>query len=381
MPKRYTEKEKQEIVRLYQTSYSAKEICVKFGISRSSLFLWAQQYSEINSEVKTAREVYLIEKEIARLRIENQIFKESGCSVTSSTDEKYTAVLRLRDKYSIHALCDTLELSRGTYYNRALRSPAKTQNELEDEEIKPLIKYVFEESEKRFGARKIKVKLKERGHQISERRIHRLMKEMNLSLKSTYVYPNATFSREYKYYPNRLKQKFHQIAPNLVWISDFTYVKVGSEVYQVCAIIDLFSRKVLAAASMINPDADFLISLFNTTFIERGCPDNLMLHSDQGTQYASYKFRCFVRELKVKQSFSRTATPYDNAVAESFFSSLKKEEFKKRWFETKEMLDESTQKYVQFFNENRPHQTLGYKTPNQLESEFYSGFEIKECSQ
>lgn len=106
-----------------------------------------------------------------------------------------------------------------------------------------------------------------------------------------------------------------------------------------------------------------------------------MLHNDQGTQYASYKFRCFVSELKVKQSFSRTATPYDNAVVESFFSSLKKEEFKKRWFGTKEMLDESTRKYVHFFNEDRPHQTLGYKTPNQLEAEFNSAFEIKECLQ
>lgn len=257
MSKRYTEKEKQEFVRLYQTSNSVKEICDKFEISRSSLFLWAQQYSDISTEVKTAREVYLIEKEVARLRIENQIFKERGCSVTSSTDEKYAAVLKLRDKFSIHAICDTLGLSRGTYYNRALRSPAKTQNELQDEEIKPMIKNVFEESEKRFGAQKIKVKLKERGYQISERRIHRLMKEMNLSLKSTYIYPNATFSREHKYYPNRLKQKFQQEAPNLVWISDFTCVKVDSEVYQVCAIIDLFSRKVLAAASMINPDADF----------------------------------------------------------------------------------------------------------------------------
>jgi transposase-like protein len=88
MSKRYTDEEKARFVQLYKITYSAQEICEKYGIARSSLLLWAQQYSDIPIEAKTAREIYLLEKEATRLRIQNQIFRESGCSVNSSTDKK-----------------------------------------------------------------------------------------------------------------------------------------------------------------------------------------------------------------------------------------------------------------------------------------------------
>ncbi len=84
MTKRYTEKEIQKFVRLFKSAWSANEICEMYGMARSSLLLWAKQYSEASSNIKTAREIYLLEKEVARLRTENQIYKLSGCTTTSN---------------------------------------------------------------------------------------------------------------------------------------------------------------------------------------------------------------------------------------------------------------------------------------------------------
>lgn len=114
----------------------------------------------------------------------------------------------------------------------------------EDGIFKPLITVVFDKSGKRFVAKKIRAKLMEQGYTISQNRILRLMKEINLSVKSK-KYLNATFQRQYKYYPNKVKQKFLQEAPNMVWVSYITASKVGESVGYFCVVIDLYSRKVV----------------------------------------------------------------------------------------------------------------------------------------
>lgn len=113
-----------------------------------------------------------------------------------------------------------------------------------------------------------------------------------------------------------------------------------------------------------------MITAFNEAFEYRGRPEGLMFHSDQGAQYASYKFRRLLRSLKVNQSYSRTGIPYDNAVAESFFRTLKAEEFKRNYYENEEMLIESVRKFMEYYNDYRTHQSLGYKTPNFVEAQY-----------
>lgn len=246
MSKRYTEEEKIQYVSLYKTAYSAHEISEKHGMSRSTLLLWVKQYSEVPFKVKTAREVYLLEKEVKRLRTQNEIFRLSECSVISAPKEKIQAVERLKNQFSIQMLCETLELRKSTYYHYSLRSPEQTLLEKDDEMFKLLIAAVFEKSDGRFGAMKIRGKLMEDGYVISKKRILRLMHEMNLLNKTKNIYPNATFQREYKYYSNKLKQQFLLETPNMVWVSDITYVKVAGGTYYLCVILDLYSRKVIS---------------------------------------------------------------------------------------------------------------------------------------
>jgi transposase InsO family protein len=119
-------------------------------------------------------------------------------------------------------------------------------------------------------------------------------------------------------------------------------------------------------------DASIVLKTFKKAYKSRNKPKELLFHSDQGCQYTAYDFKKYLRTSGVKQSFSTLGSPYDNAVAESFFASMKKEEIYRHIYETKEELIDSVKEYIEFFNYERPHQKLGYRTPSQFESDYLS---------
>ena len=302
--KRYPEEMKQVMVGKYEGGSTAKTICAEYGVSRSTLLLWAKQYSA-DSNGQVPREQYLIRKELERLRIENQIYRECGCSANSSLGIRLDAIHRLKDQYSIHALCRVLNVNRSAVYHHELRASEKTKVEKQDEILKPLIAEIFETSNELFGVRRIRVKLKEKGYIVSEKRIGRLMKELGLYVKKNGPRLNSANDRQYQYYPNRLQRNFIMEAPNMIWASDITYARVGHDFLYLCVVIDLYARKVIS----------FAIS-----------------------EYID-----------------------ENLVTEAFESAYKTEaEFKI-----------AVAKYIDFYNDYRPHQRLGYLTPNQAEEEYY----------
>ena len=138
MLKRYTEEEKVKIVVLYQNGSTARELCEKYGMGRSSLYEWIKQNSELPVKIKSAREIYLLDKEVKRLRITNEILTNCNCSISSPLQDRLSAIERLKEKYSIHALCSVLDVNRSTFYNYSLRKPKKTMIQLQDEILKPL---------------------------------------------------------------------------------------------------------------------------------------------------------------------------------------------------------------------------------------------------
>ena len=113
-------------------------------------------------------------------------------------------------------------------------------------------------------------------------------------------------------------------APNMIWVSDITYVHVEDILYAIGVIIDLYARKVIAFDVAKTADSAFIQRMFDSAFEMRGKPVGLIFHSNQGSQYTAFEFRKHLRELGVKSSFSNPGTPLDNAVAESFFASMKR---------------------------------------------------------
>ena len=208
---------------------------------------------------------------------------------------------------------------------------------------------------------------------ISIGRVYRLMNSLHLPRISTRKPPKTKYIQPLLDTNNILKQTFTQSAPNLVWCSDITYLRVQNRFYYLCVVIDLFSRKVVSYKLAPKADAQLVIDSFLEAFFKRGYPQGLMFHSDRGVQYTSLAFRKVLDNCHVVQSFSKKGHPYDNAVAECFFKYLKLEETNRRSFKRFDDLKLSVFSYIDgYYNQKRPHSYLGLLTPNQFEQKFFA---------
>lgn len=370
-----SEDEKLRMVRMVNDGVPILNVCKREGVSRSALYRWMQLYkgrSRWNSKrTINLQQVYQMERRLAILEEEVQIFRRSGCGTRSSNDEKIAAIEALRGEYTVFAICRTLQILRSTYYQRK-KKPEKTWFDAKNEVLRPAIQAYFDESKERFGAAKITLKLREAGFVVSAKHVSRLMKEMGLVCKQSRLRVFASTNRKYKYRRNRLQQNFNPEAPNKVWVSDITYARVNEEIYSICVVIDLFARKVLSYAISMHSDTELVLEALQKAYELRFHPADVIFHSDQGMAYAAYSFRKRLRELKFVQSFSNPGTPYDNAVAESFFSIMKREELSHNWYSTVSELEKTVADFISFFNGYRPLQKLGNLTPNQYESRYWN---------
>lgn len=156
-----------------------------------------------------------------------------------------------------------------------------------------------------------------------------------------------------------------------MWVSDVTCFKLENKFYYICIIVDLYSRKVIAYKISQKHSTQLITGTFKLAYADRKPDDDLIFHSDRATQYASYTFQRLLKTCHAKQSFSPSSKPCHNAVMESFFSSMKKEELYRTNYHSVGEFKERVKKYIDFYNIERPHATLGYKTPNTYEHLFY----------
>lgn len=145
-------------------------------------------------------------------------------------------------------------------------------------------------------------------------------------------------------------------------------------------ILDLYARRIVGYRVSRNASTNLVTATFRNAYQGRGKPKDLTFHSDRGKQYTSAAFTKLLQRNGVKQSFSATARPHDNAVAESFFATFKKEEAYRREYTSEQSFCKSVEQYIQFYNEVRPHQTLNYQTPQAFEETYYAGFIENECT-
>ena len=194
------------------------------------------------------------------------------------------------------------------------------------------------------------------------------MKKMDLKIKNKK--PNRRdkdTTPKNIFHNNLLKRHFFQNKPNKVWVSDFTEIKIGEAKFYLCAILDLFSRKIVAYRVSIKLDSSLCLLTFKDAYQSRGEPKDLLFHSDRGSQYTSLAFMDTLKALGVRQSFSDVGNPYDNAVMESFFATFKREEVHRKKYKDYDDLKASIDKYMVFYNDVRPHKSLNYLTPTKFE--------------
>ena len=376
----YSQSEKDEIIQMYKSGESFKNLLKLTKIPESTLYRWTKGYRQsitVNKKKLYRHDIELILNENERLKKENTLWQKSKCTSYAPLSEKLSEMIRLKEETNcdVRTLCRTFGVLRSTYYHRALRSPQKTQLEIENEELKPVIKQIFIDSKNRFGSQMIKIKMADMGYAISPRRISRLMQEMGLvcnSQKRTLAEYKRCHKKSIFYTENQLKQNFTQLHPNRAWVSDITYLRTKEKVYYLCVIIDLFSRKIIGYKLSDSLESSIVTDCLRMALAKREIGEKLIFHSDQGIQYLSVEFRSLLKKQGISQSFSKPGYPYDNAVAESFFAHFKKDEVYKNIYENFEPLHAAVKEYVHFYNVERPHYALGMLTPQQKENMYFA---------
>lgn len=178
---------------------------------------------------------------------------------------------------------------------------------------------------------------------------------------------------KYTYHSGIINQHFQVISPNQVWVSDVTQIKALNKTYYICVILDLYSRKVVAYQVSENNSTHLVKQTLQDAYQLRNPKQPLMFHTDRGSNYCSKAFCEYLESLKIiERSFSRKGTPYDNAVIESFFSSLKREELYRTNYRSENDFLRSLSDYIIFYNTRRPHSNNNYKTPEAKEQEYYA---------
>ena len=379
MPATYPTELKIKAIRRYQKGESIKSLSEELHISQSTLYQWRRMYCSIETPNRTytPNEFDAVSRHLQKLEHHLEIIRLSGYLSNIPLQKKLATLESLYHQpgnpYSVHELCDALGVARGTFYNHIFRRADRSKHEHEQAQLMRMVKQVFDDSDQRFGAEKIRVVLAADGVPVSKKRIAAIMQE--LGLYSIRVDAKKQFKQKQQYAKqNLLKREFSADRPNQVWVSDITYFKVRSYRVYLCIILDLYSRRIIAWRVSRHMSTNLVTATFKKAFEERGKPDSLTFHSDRGSQYTSGTFIELLRKCGVTQSFSATAKPLDNAVAETFFSIFKREEAYRREYTSEQHFRRSVEEYIRFYNEVRPHQTLNHKTPQAFEEVFQSHF-------
>ncbi len=374
---KYSSAEKSEVVKRYQHGEPVRKISQATGISKSTLYTWIKPYSQIASHNHipvTLKDYDDLKRHAEKLERIIKVLKCASCTASAPLPEKLTALEALYGQYSVWVLCEALDVSRGTFYNYILRNKRENSSYAQRRrELSVKIRSIHEDTGHILGARKIRTILIEQGECVSLKLVNKLMKEMNLNSMRKSAKSNCPSLYSTKKKTNLLHRSFHVDAPNKIWVSDVTCIKLKNRYYYICVIIDLFSRKVVSYRIGLSNSTQLVTSTFKLAYKKRVPGGGLTFHSDQGTPYTSYAFRRLLQQHHIKQSFSNPGSPLDNAVAESFFATMKKEELYRINYQSEAQLRQRVDAYVSFFNHTRPHMNLNYKTPDQVEANFMGG--------
>lgn len=272
------------------------------------------------------------------------------------------------EEFSVEKMAKILKVSRCGYYEFLSREPSKRKEE--NKTLLKEIQEIYKKGRELYGSPRVHAELKKRGRSCSRKRVARLMKQEKIQAKTRKRWKRTQPSKKtVEIAPNHLQQQFVAEAPDRVWVSDITYVWTEEGWLYVSSVMDLFSRKVIGLKMGDRLETDLVTGALNQALCHRSPKEGLMHHSDRGSQYTSSEFRDLAARHGIKLSMSAKGHCYDNAVAESFFHTLKTEEVYLKRYRTREEAMLNVFEYVEvFYNRERTHSTLGYMSPEAYEA-------------
>lgn len=284
---------------------------------------------------------------------------------TGRVRSTYAFIKAHREQYSVQSMCRVLSVAPSGYYEWLLQ-PISNRGQ-EDARLLRLIRASFIASQGIYGAPRVFLDLREAGETCSKHRVARLMRENKLRALHGYRIRHWSVGKPAVLIPNLLKRQFLVTRPNKAWVTDITYIRTWQGWLYLAVVMDLFSRKIVGWSAGPTIQGELVLSAVLMA-VRRRRPRGTVIHSDQGTQYGSDAWRRFCRSHHLEPSMSRKGNCWDNAVAESFFSSLKKERIKKQIYRNRELARNDLADYIDaFYNRTRRHSHLGGVSPEQFE--------------
>ncbi|HFH2972621.1 IS3 family transposase [Pseudomonas aeruginosa] len=342
--------------------YSHIDACRSLGMVDSALRRWVKQLEAERQGVTPKskaltpeqQKIQELEARINLLEREKAIFKKGYRSLDVGRTRSYALIDQLSEQESVEVVCSAFDVARSCYYVHRLR---RRRVDARRVALRSQVNQLFSQSRGSAGSRSILGMLREEGVTIGRFRVRRLMRELGLVSKQpgSHAYKQATVERPD--IPNRLNREFATEHPNQVWCGDITYVWAQGRWHYLAAVLDLHIRRVIGWAFSAKPDAELVIKALDMAYEQRGKPQQVLFHSDQGSQYASRLFRQRLWRYRMQQSMSRRGNCWDNSPMERLFRSLKSEWVPSTGYLTAQEAQRDISHYLMHrYNWIRPHQ-------------------------
>ncbi|PPC62803.1 IS3 family transposase [Pantoea sp. ICBG 1758] len=373
--KRYPEEFKTEAVKqVVDRGYSVASVATRLDITTHSLYAWIKKYgpdSSTNKEQSDAQaEIRRLQKELKRVTDERDIFKKSRGVLRKTVRLRYAFIRDNTCCWPVRLLCGVLDVHPSGFY--AWLQQPHSQRHQADLRLTGQIKQFWLESGCVYGYRKIHLDLRDSGQQCGVNRVWRLMKRVGIKAQVGYRSPRARKGEAGIVSLNRLQRQFNPDAPDERWVTDITYIRSHEGWLYLAVVVDLFSRKIIGWSMQSRMTKDIVLNALLMAVWRRNPQKQVLVHSDQGSQYTSHEWQSFLKSHGLEGSMSRRGNCHDNAVAESFFQLLKRERIKKKIYGTREEARSDIFGYIEmFYISKRRHGSSNQMSPTEYENQYY----------
>ncbi|MEX5004897.1 IS3 family transposase [Klebsiella pneumoniae] len=369
----FTPEFKKEAVRqITERGYSVAEVSDRLGVSAHSLYKWLRAIKPNNNE-QHARDLLEAKSETLKLRAqlkrteeERDILKKGRAVLCKGARLKYRFINEHRTVWGVMTMCRVLNVARAGFY-AWLHNPVSARDK-DNQRLLMLIRDSYSLSGGVYGYRRVHGDLNEIGETCGKNRVGRIMQLNRIKAVRGYKAPRRIAGRPSVVAPNRVQRQFTVVRANQVWVTDITYIRTWQGWLYLAVVIDLFARNVVGWSMKPTLSRELALDALMMAVWRRKPDGEVIVHSDQGSHYGSDDWQRFCRANNLAPSMSRRGNCWNNAVAESFFSSLKKERIRKRIYKTRDMARADIFDYIEvFYNRNRRHSHLGGVSPEAFE--------------
>lgn len=283
---------------------------------------------------------------------------------------KYSFITQKKKTCPVGLMCRLMGVSRSAYYDYVRCTDNCSESQCHEEMLET-VRNIANYSHHSYGSRRIEKALNALGYQVGRWKARSLMREAGVQARHRKKYKVTTDSKHKQpVFENKLNRQFDVAKPDQVYVCDITCIWTQEGWLYLAVVIDLFSRKVVGWSMSSRMKATLVCDALRMAIWQRQPQAGLIVHSDRGSQYASKQYRSLLKIHGFIGSMSRTGDCFDNAVAESFFGSLKQEQIHWQNYQTRHEAWQNVLQYISmFYNSQRLHSYLGYKSPNQYEAE------------